>query len=123
MLDLALFSCAGSSEEQICEFAKKVQGYGCKNVLLTMGRGGQLLVTEEGLFCRGQAKLVEAVDTMGAGDSFFAAFLVKLLELGWRKQAPLREEQVREAFGAASEYAARVCLVEGSFGMGLEIEM
>lgn len=123
ILDLALFSCAGSSEEEITGFAGKVLGYGCKNVLMTMGKGGQLLVTAEGLTCRGQAKLIQAVDTMGAGDSFFGAFLVKLLKQGWEKHKPLEEEQVQEAFRAAAEYSARVCLVEGSFGMGLEIEM
>lgn len=74
MVDMALFSCEDMSDEECISFAKKVQGYGGAHVLMTRGKGGQLLVTKDGLCHKGQAKLIQAVDTMGAGDSFFAAF-------------------------------------------------
>lgn len=122
IVDLALFSCSGKNEEEYIAFAKKVQSYGCKNVLMTMGKGGQMVVTEEGLVCRGQAKMITAVDTMGAGDSFFSAFIVNLLRLGWKKNEPLTRDQIEAAFEVAAEYSSRICMVEGSFGMGMEIE-
>ena len=86
-------------------------------------KGGQLLVTKDGLCHKGQAKLIQAVDTMGAGDSFFAAFLVTLLKEGWTKDGIITESMIEVAFAAAADFSGRNCLREGSFGMGLSIEM
>ena len=68
-------------------------------------------------------KLIQAVDTMGAGDSFFAAFLVTLLKEGWTKDGIITESMIEVAFAAAADFSGRNCLREGSFGMGLSIEM
>ena len=111
------------SDEECISFAKKVQGYGGAHVLMTRGKGGQLLVTKDGLCHKGQAKLIQAVDTMGAGDSFFAAFLVTLLKEGWTKDSIITESMIEVAFAAAADFSGRNCLREGSFGMGLSIEM
>lgn len=123
ILDMALFSCQGRSREKMISFAKEVISMGCKNVLMTMGKAGQLLVSEQGFTCEGEARLITPVDTMGAGDSFFAAFLVQLLKMGWRKNLPLEKETVRKSLESAAEYSASVCMTEGSFGMGMEIEL
>lgn len=123
MVDMALFSCEDMSDEECISFAKKVQGYGGAHVLMTRGKGGQLLVTKDGLCHKGQAKLIQAVDTMGAGDSFFAAFLVTLLKEGWTKDGIITESMIEVAFAAAADFSGRNCLREGSFGMGLSIEM
>ena len=123
MVDMALFSCEDMSDEECISFAKKVQGYGGAHVLMTRGKGGQLLVTKDGLCHKGQAKLIQAVDTMGAGDSFFAAFLVTLLKEGWTKDSIITESMIEVAFAAAADFSGRNCLREGSFGMGLSIEM
>ena len=92
-------------------------------MLMTRGKGGQLLVTKDGLCHKGQAKLIQAVDTMGAGDSFFAAFLVTLLKEGWTKDGIITESMIEVAFAAAADFSGRNCLREGSFGMGLSIDM
>lgn len=121
VMDLALFSCEHMTNQEIEVFAKKVRSYGCKNVLITMGPRGQKLFVESGEVFEGKAKLITPVDTMGAGDSFCAALLSGMLKRGWKKGIVITEEMAIPAMIDAAEYSAKNCLVEGSFGSGLEI--
>ena len=59
---------------------------------------------------------VEAVDTMGAGDSFLAAFVKTLYELGWQKGEVITSAKAEKALQAASEYSSINCLNGGAFG-------
>lgn len=52
---------------------------------------------------------VDAVDTMGAGDSYITAFLLSFLKKG----------NIQDAMAEGSRVAAQSCLVEGSFGYGV----
>lgn len=62
------------------EAAKKLRALGCKNVIITQGDKGCLILNENG-FCTVPAfKLPAVVDSCGAGDSFNAALGVALLE-------------------------------------------
>ena len=124
VMDLALFSCEHMvTNEEIEVFARKVMFYGCKNVLMTMGPRGQKLFAESGEVFEGKAELITPVDTMGAGDSFCAALLSGMLKRGWTKNTIITKEIALPAMVAASEYSAKNCLVEGSFGSGLKIIM
>ena len=114
-LDLALFSLEKTSEENVRAFAERMLDKGVKNVLVTMGRSGQYLINRN-LMVHGESKLVDAVDTMGAGDSFLAAFVKEMLLAGWQKGDILSEEKVKRALECGSEYARENCLVEGGFG-------
>lgn len=60
---------------EAAEFACELQRLGARNVAVSMGEKGALLVEEGGrrLFCR--AARGEAVSAVGAGDSFVAGFL------------------------------------------------
>lgn len=122
-LDFALFSCEHMDDASILSFARQVMGYGCKNILATMGGRGQRLFTEDGSVYEGTAKRITPVDTMGAGDSFCAAFLTDLLKSGWRKGGGITGAMAGHALETAAAYSAGNCLVEGSFGCGLEICM
>jgi ribokinase len=59
------------------EIAKRLISLGVKNVVMTLGEQGALLVTSEGAF-RVPAIRVKAVDTTGAGDAFNAGLAVSL---------------------------------------------
>ena len=61
-------------------------------------------------------KLVDAVDTMGAGDSFFSSFVCMLLKQGWTRENPLTEQMIGKAFEKAAEFSANNCLRNGGFG-------
>jgi fructoselysine 6-kinase len=52
---------------------------------------------------------VEAVDTMGAGDSFITAFLLFYI----------KNNDIALSMREAAAFAAKSCLVEGSFGFGV----
>jgi 1-phosphofructokinase len=52
-----------------------LQGQGAKNVLISLGGEGALLLDEQGAFHRVAAPAVTAVNTVGAGDSMVAGFL------------------------------------------------
>ena len=64
----------------------------------------------------GKVQYVEAVDTMGAGDSFLAAFVKKLHDEGWKKGELISKAKAQKALKAASEYSSINCLNEGAFG-------
>lgn len=67
-------------------------------------------------------KLVNPVDTMGAGDSFIAAFIVTLLRFGWKDNNKLTENEILSAFEKASNYSADICMIEGAYGYGKPIK-
>lgn len=119
-IDFALFSCEGMKEEEIKELLEKVSKKGVSYCLATMGPDGQMLYDGNEFF-KGKAEFIKAVDTMGAGDSFCTAFLVSLLKAGWKKEEKVSESAIHEAFAYAAGFAAKNCLVEGSFGYATEI--
>ncbi|MDD3173431.1 MAG: PfkB family carbohydrate kinase [Herbinix sp.] len=121
-LDVALFSGEHLNNQEITELAQRTKEFGCRNVLITMGAKGQRLYTENSLY-EGKIVEIEPVDTMGAGDSFFAAFLVGLLKRGWNKNIQISEDMAISSLREAASYSAQNCLVEGSFGYGLQIDL
>ena len=114
-LDLAMFSFPHVSEEVIQKFAEKIMAHGVVNILVTMGSHGQYLINSNGIV-HGEVKYVEAVDTMGAGDSFLAAFVDEMMRLGWEKGEVLPQEKIVRAFDKASSYSRDNCLQGGGFG-------
>lgn len=113
-LDVAMFSCSDLDEQQAMELAKKVVAKGAKNILLTRGGKGQILYNSK-LSIINQPKLIEAVDTMGAGDSFLAAFCKCLLENGYQKGMDIDHKLAELALKEGSEYSLKNCLVKGAF--------
>ena len=71
------------TEEQIVLAAKALQAKGCKNVGVTLGSEGSILLTADGQFLKEGCLPIpggKVVDTTGAGDSYRAAFAVAILE-------------------------------------------
>ncbi|MBQ1299649.1 MAG: hypothetical protein IIY25_00865, partial [Erysipelotrichaceae bacterium] len=102
-------------EANVIRFCDRIRSKGVTNVLVTMGRHGQYLCNENGCV-HGEARYVEAVDTMGAGDSFLAAFVNQLCNAGWKKGEVLCREKIEAAFDIASSYSRDNCLSKGGFG-------
>jgi len=59
--------------------AQKMLSLGVKNVIITLGENGSLLVNKDGSFPI-KAHKVNAIDTTGAGDSFIGAFASQIAE-------------------------------------------
>ncbi|MCR4746108.1 MAG: ribokinase [Lachnospiraceae bacterium] len=120
-LELGQFSCDHMDEDKIYELLKRAYDHGCKNVIATMGSGGQLFYngTE---FIKGKVYYVEPVDTMGAGDSYLAALIVTMIKKGWKKGVTLNVDEIYSSMDFAAHYSSENCLKEGGFGFKNLIE-
>ncbi len=70
-----IFETEINTQEQIQEYAKKLQALGAKNVLISLGNEGALLVDEYGNIHKAGVIEGKAVNTVGSGDSMVAGFI------------------------------------------------
>lgn len=108
LVDYAFFSCGDATDEEAKAACLEFAARGCRLAVATLGSRGSMLYDGKRFYTQKPQK-VEAVDTLGAGDSFAAAFLVSLLEQG----------EIMPAMEAGAAFAARTCLVNGAFGHGM----
>ena len=103
-----LFSVKLTGLAEIKEQARELQRLGARNVVVSLGAGGALLLEEGGrsLFCHGVRG--QAVSTVGAGDSLVAGFLY-----GWQLHGTL-EGGLRwgMAAGAATAFSPGIATGE-----------
>ena len=104
-LTFAFFSGSDLEEEECRELLKKVHGLGTRIVGITRGSKGAVFYDGDRIYHQG-IKKVEAVDTMGAGDSFIAGFLTAYGD----------GKSMEEALDYAAGRSALTCLVRGGFG-------
>jgi 1-phosphofructokinase len=77
-----MFGIILKSQEEIAEYARKLQHMGAGNVLVSMAGDGALLVTEDGQVHRMGVAEGTVKNSVGAGDSMVAGFLAGYLENG-----------------------------------------
>ena len=68
------------SKEEIIFYAKELQNRGAKNVLVSLGKDGAVLVAEDGCIYEMEAPQGKVINSVGAGDSMVAGFLVEYLK-------------------------------------------
>lgn len=68
------------SEAQIAQYAQRLQSYGAKNVLVSLGERGALLADEQGKLHRMDAYSGVVRNPVGSGDSMVAGFLCGWLQ-------------------------------------------
>lgn len=113
-IDFAQFSCSGMTEGEAAELHRSI-GLTCP-VLMTRGSEEPILFAGDRRIL-GRAAEGEAVDTLGAGDSFIAALVIGLLRRGWSRGHALPEDEVVvSALRDAADHAARMCQEHGAFG-------
>ena len=120
-VDYAFLSCGSVSLEQAQDICRRMQGAGAGMVIATRGSEGAVLFDGQDFYLR-PPQLVEAVDTLGAGDSFATAFLLSWragqLEHGEDMDSALRARLLEGALERATGFSAQTCLVCGAFGEG-----
>lgn len=116
LVNFAFFSGSHMKTDEMLNLMLKVANLGCELVLCTMGEEGALLFDGSGFYAQ-EPKLVKAIDTMGAGDSFITCFMVNYLSRT-REGNPDKETVIKESLKEAANFSSRQCLVEGSFGFG-----
>ncbi|MEG1378523.1 MAG: carbohydrate kinase [Bacteroidales bacterium] len=96
-----MFEYPGTDLVQKCQ--QLIQNFGLKMLILTCGSNGSYVFTEDSFSFQKTPK-VDVVDTVGAGDSFTAAFCAALL----------KGHSVQEAHHFAVEVSAFVCTCHGA---------
>ena len=71
-----------NNEDELVKGALALQNMGARNVLISLGAEGAMLVTEEGEVFSCDAPKGQVVNTVGAGDSMLAGFLHRFMETG-----------------------------------------
>ena len=91
-----------TAKEDVVKYAKKLQEEGARNVLVSMGGEGSVLVSEKGEVYKAEAIRGKVVNTVGAGDSMVAGFVAGyLLSDGDMEQA----FRMGQAAGSASAFS------------------
>lgn len=71
-----IFNVKISNQEEAIEYAKKLQAKGAKNVLISMGSKGAVLIDENNCIYKMKISNTEkTINTVGAGDSMVAGFI------------------------------------------------
>lgn len=68
------------SHEEIVFYAKELQNRGARNVLVSAGENGAVLVAEDGVVYEMNAPQGDVLNSVGAGDSMVAGFLAGYLD-------------------------------------------
>ncbi|WP_033165512.1 fructoselysine 6-kinase [Clostridium sp. KNHs205] len=125
-ITVAILSCAHLTAEQRESEMKKVQEFGVPIVLGTIGEEGSYVLYKNKFIYALAVQADDVIDTMGAGDSYFATFLYSLLESS--KTGELLEgteeemtERLKAAMNKGAVFSAKVCAMEGAFGYGTRI--
>lgn len=101
----AFFSASGFSDEDAKAFLEHAHDLGGTIIGVTRGSKGALFYDGNEYYAQ-PVKFVTPVDTMGAGDSFIAGFLVKISD----------GSSIPEALDYAATVSAETCLVHGGWG-------
>lgn len=104
---VASFSASDLAEDETIGLLEHATGSGAEVAVATRGRGGALAL-DHGRLRFQPSVATHVVDTLGAGDSFIARFLVGYLG----------GEDRGTTLAAAAEEAARTCASYGAFGYG-----
>ena len=75
------------TKEEVIFYAKELQNRGAKNVLVSLGKDGAVLVAEDGQVYECEAPQGDVINSVGAGDSMVAGFLAGYLKSNDYKEA------------------------------------
>lgn len=106
----AFFSAAELSNEELEVFINQIKEFDFEVAAFTRGSSPALFLKDGKVFSQ-NLKPITVVDTMGAGDSLIAGFLVNYLQ----------GENMETAIEKGTESAARTCTVYGGFGYPKEL--
>ncbi len=97
----SLFGTKIKNDKDVEKYARKLQEQGARNVLVSMGEEGSMLVPEEGKVIRVGVPEGRVINTVGAGDSMVAGFLAGYMKNGDMQKAM----NLATAAGAATAYS------------------
>lgn len=125
-IKVAIMSCAHLDRKTREQEMGKAACLGVPVVLGTSGEEGSYLLYRGQYYYAEAVKAEKVIDTMGAGDSYFAAFLSYLLKLYVKGEIKLDGSMdlsrvLTEAMKEGAVFSAKMCCGEGAFGYGVPI--
>lgn len=106
-LDFAFFSCGGCTKEHIDALIEKALKAGTKNVIITMGMDGSIATDGKTRVYQPAIPATDpVVDTLGAGDTYAAAFLLEFYNT----------RDLAKAAKRGAEFALTALTCNGAFG-------
>ena len=124
-VQVAILSCAHLSDADREREMRKAAAHGVQIVLGTIGEAGSYVLYDGQFYYAQAVHADDVIDTMGAGDAYFAAFLCDLLKSS--RTGALVEEgsdmpaRLQHAIAVGADFSARMCAKEGAFGYGAPI--
>ena len=115
------FSCSHLDEEEIQRILKKAVDLGCDIAIGTQGCDPIYAYDGDCYFIH-EVHKIDAIDALGAGDSFIGAFLTDYLSVDEDDDVKDPQEKIEHALFAAAEHAATVVVKEGSVGIGYDYD-
>ncbi len=113
-----LFNVTIKKNEDIAYYAKKLQEKGARNIIVSMGGDGALMLTEKGELLTCTAPKGQVIDTVGADDSMVAGFIAGYMQTKNYKKAL----QLAVATGSATAYSVWLAEKELIYQLKNEIE-
>lgn len=125
-VQVAILSCAHLSDEARDREMHKAAERGVKIVLGTIGEAGSYVLYEGKTYYAPAVHADNVIDTMGAGDAYFASFLCDLLKNS-RTGALIETDadmpsRLQHAMATGAAFSAKMCAKEGAFGYGTPIQ-
>ncbi len=112
-----LFGADLCTDEEITECAKNLQDRGARNVLVSLGGDGALLVGEDGTVYRMKSPGGKLVNSVGAGDSMVAGFLAGFASSGGDLHEALKMGVSAGSASAFREWLAAKEDIEEIYGL------
>ncbi|MBC8588236.1 fructoselysine 6-kinase [Paratissierella segnis] len=124
-VNFAFMSCPNLNEEEIKNQLFIAHNFGTEIVVATRGNEGAIIY-DGNMFFESKPKKVNAIDTLGAGDSFATTFLTSFIldigkDLGKEMDKNKYEGLVYICLDKANKIASQTCMVFGAFGHGTNI--
>lgn len=124
---VAIMSCAHLTSEERSREMKKARDKGIAIVLGTIGEDGSYALYKDEMIYTEAVHADNVIDTMGAGDSYFAAFLCSMLKSSAEGKLiegndAEMQKRILEAMKEGARFSAHVCSLEGAFGHGVPIK-
>lgn len=120
-INIGVLSCSHLTAEEREREMEKLYGMGPELVVGTVGEKGSYVLYEGNYYYQSALPVIDIVDTMGAGDAYFTAFICSLLKSTEGRLSNLNAEYIPKAMQAGAAFAAKVCGMEGAFGQGIAI--
>ena len=122
IFDYVALSGQGKTETEMRMVLQECIQYGAQMAIGTLGMNGSLVRTQEQCY-KAEACRVEALDTLGAGDSWLTAFITSYLDGKNRAQEERSEHLlIPKSMSLASRFAASTCMHYGGVGNGIDFE-